>query len=84
MIKVDINCIHSLKHLLKDTKEMEARAFELMENDPIIHVVINTIAGELEKYYEKDNTATVGEIAAYAAFLMYNLIRIQIESNELK
>ncbi len=85
MIELNIDCISSLAHLIKDEKEFEKRCQELMEKDPVAHVAIFTIAKGLVNYvkYTKKEVPTE-TIAIYAAFLMYNLIRIQIESNDLE
>ena len=83
MIKIDINCIGSLAHLIKDQNELNKRCSELIEKDPVLHMALITIAKTMENYATKENTS-IFNASVYSAFLMYNLIRIQIESNDLE
>ena len=63
---------------MEDEDEFIKRSMELDEN-PSVKTAINAITEGLMR--RNDDTR---ESIALSAFLMYNLIRIQIESNDLR
>ena len=78
MINIEQGCLDSLAHLIRDEDELVKRSMELDKN-PNIKRAINAIVEGLMRRNDD-----LEESLSLSAFLMYNLIRIQIESNDLK
>lgn len=83
MLKINHDCINSLISLIKDQDEFSKRAEELKTENQSVHLAILTIANAIEEISILKPNITLADVSIYSSFLMYNLIRIQIESNEI-
>ncbi len=79
MIKIEEACFESLVHLLRDDKSFVKLAQDLEKDNPNVPKAIEVISRILSEREEPKKV-----LIALGAFIMYNLIRIQIESNDLE
>ena len=79
MIEIKDACFESLGHLLRDESSFIKLAHELNQINPNVSRAIAAISVTLSKREEPKE-----QLIALGAFIMYNLIRIQVESNDLE